>query len=248
MTVNEVTAGNTGPGLGSLLVGSVDRPTASLRAVTERAGVMIWLVPLLLLVVCYVPMVVVQAPYNVELAQQQAQRQLDQMPAEQQRQAVAQIETFTSAPFLIATGLGMGIIMLLIGLAAQSLVLYLGSLVAGGETTYGRLFRVSVWSRLPYALSYLALAGFTLLAGRAVRYPGLSALAATGNVMQDGQQPLVALLSSIDLFWLWHLALVAIGVSAARRTRNGPAIGLTLVYAVLSLVVQVVPAMLFRGG
>lgn len=248
MTVNNATAATSRPGLGSLLVGIIDRPTSSFRSVTERAGVTTWLVPLLILIICYVPAVVVQAPYNVDLARQQAERQLDQMPVEQQRQAAAQIETFTSAPFLIATGLGTGIIMLLIGLAAQSLVLYLGCLVAGGEVTYGLLFRISVWSRLPYALSHLALAAFTVLAGRAVHYPGLAALAASGYVMQDSRQPLVALLSGIDLFWLWHLALVAVGVSAARRSRNGAAVGLTLVYAVLSLVAQAAPAVLFPAS
>jgi hypothetical protein len=248
MTVNNAIAGPGQPGLGSLLVGIIDRPTSSLRSVTERSGATTWLVPLVILIVCYVPAVVVQAPYNVDLARQQAERQLEQMPAEQQRQAAAQIQTFTSATFLIATGVGTGVITLLVGLAAQSLVLYLGSLVTGGELTYGLLFRISVWSRLPYALSYVALTAFIVVAGRAVHYPGLAALVASGNVMQDSRQPLVALLGSIDLFWLWHLALVAIGVSAARRSRNGAAVGLTLVYTVLSLIVQAAPAMLFAGG
>ena len=248
MTLNHVTAAPTRPGLGSLLVGIIDRPGSSLRSVADRAGVSTWLVPLVILIVCYVPAVVVQAPYNVELAQQQAARQLEQMPTEQQRQAATQIETFTSATFLIATGVGTGVITLLVGLAAQSLVLYLGSLVTGGEVTYGLLFRISVWSRLPYALSYLALAAFTMVAGRPVHYPGLAALVASGNVMQDSAQPLVALLGSIDLFWLWHLALVASGVSAARRARNGASVGLTLVYAVLSLIAQSIPAVLFAVG
>ena len=248
MTVNNAIAAPGQPGLGSLLVGIIDRPTSSLRSVAERAGATTWLVPLVILIVCYVPAVVVQAPYNADLARQQAQRQLEQMPAEQQRQAAAQIETFTAATFLIATGLGTGVIMVLIGLAAQALVLYLGTLVTGGEVTYGLLFRISVWSRLPYALSHLALAAFTLVAGRAVHYPGLAALVASGNVMQDSRQPLVTLLSGIDLFWLWHLLLVAVGVSAARRSRNGAAVGLTLVYAALALIVQAAPTMLFAGG
>jgi hypothetical protein len=101
---------------------------------------------------------------------------------------------------------------------------------------------------LPFAISYLAQTGFTLLAGRAVRYPGLSAMAATGNLVEDSRLPLFALLGGLDLFWLWHLALVAIGVSVVRRSKNGAAIGLALVYAVLSLLVQVVPTLLFRGG
>ena len=248
MSTNEMTAVRSSETMGGLLVGIVDRPAATLWAVVDRPGAWTWLAPLLILVICLVPMVVVQAPYNVEIARQQVRLQMDQMPAEQQQQAAGQMEMFTSAPFLIATGLGMGVIMLLIGLAAQALVLYLGSLAAGGEVTFGLMFRVSTWSRLPYAASYLALTGFTLLAGRAVRYPGLSALVATGSLLQDSQKPLFTLLSGIDLFWLWHLALVAIGVSAARRSRNGAAIVMALVYAILSLAVSALPTLLFRGS
>jgi hypothetical protein len=248
MSTNEMTTVHSSEPMGGLLVGIVDRPAATLRAVVVRPGAWTWLAPLLILVVCLVPMAVVQAPYNVEIARQQVRLQLDQMPKEQQQQVAGQMEMFTSAPFLIATGLGMGVIMLLIGLLAQALVLYLGGLVAGGEATFGMMFRVSTWSRLPYAVSYLALTGFTLLAERTVRYPGLSALVATGNLLLDSRKPLFTLLSGIDLFWLWHLALVAIGVSAARRSRNGAAVGMALVYAALSLAVAALPTMLFRGS
>ncbi len=239
---------NGNPSLGALLVGIVDRPAATFRGVLARRGALTWLVPLLVLLTCLVPMVVVQAPYSVEMAQQQVRRQLDQMPEQQQKEASAQMATFTSAPFLVATGLITGALALLIGMLAQSGLLYLGGLVAGGEVSFGQMFRVSVWSRLPYAISYLALAGFTAVAGRSVRYPGLSTLVATGNLLQDAKDPRFALLGGIDLFWLWHLVLVAVGLAAGTRLRRSGAIALTVVYAVLSVAVTTLPTMLFGSG
>jgi hypothetical protein len=244
--VDDVHGGS--PSLAALLVGIIDRPAATFRVLGARRGTLTWLAPLLVVLICLGPMVFVQAPYNAEIAQQQMGRQMETMPAEQQKAVSAQMETFTSVPFLVTTGLFTSILMLLIGVVAQTGSLYLGGLLAGAVVTFGSLFRVSAWSRLPYAISYLALAGFMAAAGRAVRYPGLSTLVATGNLLQDSGQPLFTLLSSIDLFWLWHLVLVAVGLAAAARLRRGAAIGLTLIYAALTLAVQTLPAMLFRGG
>ena len=246
MTTNGATFVNGGPSLGALLLGIIDRPAATFRAVAARRGVLTWLAPLLVVLFCLAPMVVVQAPYNVEVAQQQVRRQMETMPEEQQKQASAQIETFTSARFLMATGLVTGAISLMLGVLAQSLLLYMGGMVAGGELTFGLLFRLSVWSRLPYAVSYLALAGFVSLAGRAVHYPGLSILVATGNLLQDAGTPLFTLLSTIDLFWLWHLVLVAVALApgGGGRLQRGAAIILTSLYAILSLAVQTAPTLL----
>jgi hypothetical protein len=248
MTTEETTIGERSPSLVRLLLDVIDRPAATFGAVLARRGAATWIVPLLVVIVCLWPMAVVQAPYNAELAQQQMRRQLEAMPPEQARQASAQMDTFTSLPFMVVSGLGAGIVALLIGTLAQTALLYFSTLLIGREVTFGLVFRVSAWSRLPYALSFLAVAGFTAAAGQVVRYPGLSALVGNGNFLEDSRQPLDALLSGIDLFWLWHLLLVTVGLAVATRCRRSQALPLTLLYAALSLVVLAGPALLFRGG
>jgi hypothetical protein len=93
----------------------------------------------------------------------------------------------------------------------------------------------------------LVQAGFTLAAGRAIQYPGLSALVATGDLMKDGRNPLLTLLAGIDLFWLWHLLLVVVGLSVVARFGRAKATVLTLVYAALALALAVLPTLLFGG-
>ncbi len=225
----------------------MDQPRQTLQVVSGWRGTAIWLIPLLLILLSSVPLAIVQAPYNKELAQHQLQRQLQQLPEEQRREVAAQMETFTTAPVLIASTLLGSFFSLLVGLAGQTLWLYLGALILGGEIGFGRMWRLSVWSRLPYAVSWLAQAGFTMAAGRAVRYPGISALVATSNLVQDSRNPLFALLGNLDLFWLWHVILVAFGLSAAQM-RRGMVVFLTLSYIVLGLAMQMVPTMLLGGG
>ncbi|MGQ9785039.1 MAG: YIP1 family protein [Anaerolineae bacterium] len=242
---NPVTASR--PSLTALLVAFVDQPKKTLWTVLGWRDATVWLIPLLLILLSSVSLAIVQAPYNRELARQQLQRQLQQLPEEQRKETAAQMEAFTTTPVLVAGVLLGGFFALLVGLAGQALWLYLGASIVGGDVSFGTMWRLGVWSRLPYALGWSAQAGFTVVSGRVVRYPGLSALVATGDLVQDSRSPLFALLGSLDLFWFWHVLLVAVGLSAA-RLRRGPLIALTLSYAVLGLTVQIVPAMFFRSG
>ena len=248
ITVAAVTNGETRP-VWQLLLGIVDRPAATLRAVLARRKWWMWAVPLLIVFVCMVLMMAARVPYDAELARQAAQRQLETMSAEQAKaaQAGGTMDVFTSAPVILALGVVFGLIGLMIGVVAQAAVLYFAALVTGGEVNFGQVFTVSAWTRLPSAFGALLQAGFTLAAGRAIQYPGLSTLVATGDLVKDGQNPMIALLSGIDLFWLWHLLLVAVGLSVVARFGRVKATVLTLIYAALSLAMAVLPTLLFGG-
>jgi hypothetical protein len=247
-TVAAVSNGETRP-MWQLLFGIVDRPAATLGAVLARRKWYVAVVPLLIVFVCLALLVAARAPHDAELARQQAQRQLDSMPAEQARaaQASGAMDTFTSAPFILGAGLVTGLFALVIGVVAQAAVLYFGALITGGEVNFGQVFTMSAWTRLPSAVGDLVQAGFTLAAGRAIQYPGLSTLVATGDLMKDARNPMFGLLSGIDLFWLWHLLLVAVGLSVVARFGRVKATTLTLVYAALSLALVVLPTLLFGG-
>jgi hypothetical protein len=128
---------------------------------------------------------------------------------------------------------------------AQATLLYFMALVSGGELTFGAMFRLSVWSRIPMAIGSLVQAGFIAFAGRLIQYPGLSFFVATGDLMQDARNPLFVLLGSLDLFWLWHLLLVMLGVAVVAHFSRAKALVLTLVYGVLALAITVLPMLLF---
>jgi len=233
--------------LWQLFFGIIDRPAATFQAVTARSKWYLWAAPLLALSLSLVILVVVQTPYSLDLAQQAAESQLAQMPEDQVEAARAGMGMMMSLPVMLATGIGFGILFMIVGLLAQTTLLYFTALVSGGELTFGAMFRMSVWSRIPMALSALVQAGFTTFAGRLIQYPGLSFLVATGDLIQDSRNPLFVLLGGLDLFWVWHLLLVGLGVAGVAHISRGKALILTLVYAVLALAITVLPMLLFGG-
>jgi hypothetical protein len=245
-TIEGMSNGDASP-VWQLLFGIVDRPTTTFKAVLAQRKWWMWAVPLLVVLLCMAVMMVVRTPYDTELARQEMERQLASMPAEQAEAARATMETFMSLPVRLATGLITAIVMLLIGIMAQAAILYFGALVAGGEVDFGPVFTMSVWTRLPAAVYFLVQAGFMLAAQRAINSPGLSALVATGNLMQDARNPVFTLLGRLDPFWLWHLFLTVVGLAVVARFSRGKAAVLTLIYAALSLAFTALPSLLFGG-
>ena len=236
------------PPVWQLLFGIIDRPTATFKAVLARRKWWMWAVPIVVVLVCMSAMLVVRAPYDAEIADQQIQRQLATMPPDQAEAARASMETFTSLPFRLATTVITGILLLLIGLLGQAAILYFGALVAGGEVDFGPVFTMSAWTRLPVAINFLVQAGFILIAKRSIQAPGLSTLVATGDLIKDARNPLFTLLGRIEPFWLWHLLLVVLGLAVVARFSRKKAMVVTVIYVVISLAINVLPSVLFGSA
>jgi hypothetical protein len=236
------------PPMWQLLFGIIDRPTATFKAVLARRKWWMWAAPLLVLLVCMSAMMVVRAPYDAVIADQQIERQLATMPPDQAEAARASMETFTSPVFRLATSLISAILLLLVGLVGQAAILYFASLIAGGEVDFGPVFTMSAWTRLPIAVSFLVQTGFMFMAGRAIQAPGLSTLVASGDLMKDARNPLFMLLSRLEPFWLWHLLLVVLGLAVVARFSRKKALVVTVIYVVISLAVNVLPSVLFGSA
>jgi hypothetical protein len=227
------------------LLGIIDKPASTFKAVLAQRKWWLWAVPLLILIITFAVLTVVNLPYAQELAREQAEQRLASLPAEQAEMARTTMETSLSYPVMLATSLGFGSLALLVGIVAQATFLYFGALLAGGDDIdFGAVFTMSVWTRLPAAVGFLAMAGYVALTRQMIRYPGLTALVATGNLMEDAQNPLFAILGRIDLFWLWHLVLVGVGLSVVARFGRGKSAVLALIYAALALGLTALPTFL----
>jgi hypothetical protein len=247
MTAVETTTNGESTPMWQLLLGIIDRPAATFEAVLARRKWYMWAVPLVIVLLCLGAMMVVRTPYDMEIAQQQLERQLATMPAEQAEAARVGAETFMSFPVRLAMGLATAVIMLLIGVVVQAAILYFGALVAGGEVDFGPVFTMSSWTRLPMAVYFLVQAIFMFVAKRAINAPGLSSLVATGDLMKDAQDPLFTLLGRLDPFWLWHLFLVVVGLAVAAQSSRKKSLVLTVIYAAITLAVTAIPSLLFGG-
>ena len=235
----------------ALLIGIVDRPRATL-AVVLASPRWKWLLPAILCLGASALLLLVSAEgLSQQAAQQQAaamqalEGQLQGMTEAQREQMRQQMTTFTSPLILGLTSFAGSIIGLLIGWLLGAGILFTGLSIAGEDISFAPLLSAFSWTWLPFALRDLVSAGWTLATGVVRVIPGLSYFVSTGDSVADARNPLWLLAGQIDLFWLWHLGLVYALIKAARP--RGGALGLTLVYALIYLVLRVGPALLAAG-
>jgi len=225
-----------------LLVSMIDRPAVTMRYVGKKPG-WAWLTPALLVLVGLVVFSVVTAPLTSELALRQAQQQMTSLPPQQAEQAAAQIERFTSPPVIAGFSVVGGLVALAVTWLLGAGVLYFLGLVAGGEANFAQSFAILAWSWLPYFLRNLVLAAYVAYSGHLISQ-GLSFLVATGDQAKDAANWLYSLLAQVDLFYLWHLVLVIVGLAAVGRLSKTKATIVGLIYLAMTTALSLVPTLL----
>ncbi|HEY84354.1 MAG TPA: hypothetical protein G4N96_04465 [Chloroflexi bacterium] len=220
----------------TLFVGIVDRPADTFAALLAYPRWK-WVLPLILAALFTVASAWASAPYASELAQKAAEQQLSGagMSPEEAQAAMAQTAFFTSPVGIGIIGSITGALFLVIVWVAVAALLYFMSLVAGAETNFGSVFTVFSWSSLPVALRSLVQTILILATGRFPLYTGLAALQVSGDALQDARNPMIALLSFADIFWIWHIILLTIGLAVATKFSRGKAFFIALIYVLLSI-------------
>lgn len=90
----------------------------------------------------------------------------------------------------------------------------------GGSATYGRMFCVGMYAALPGAISAL-LTAVMLFAGRSPEtFSTQSMLGSNPGYYIDAPGALKTFLTSLDIFTLWSLVLLSIGISIVARTKR----------------------------
>ena len=221
-----------------LLSSLVDQPRAALADVftTPRRR---WILPVILALLAMTASAVASAPYLAAQAKQQMASVLNAIPADQVAQVQNQMGMIQSPVFVGATAAVTGIVGLLVGWLVQSALLYFGALIAGGEVEFRRIFAAAPWLGLPLVLGIAVETVHTLVKRQMIVNPGLSYLVSSGKPLTDARTPAYVALSSVTLFWLWHLILVYILLRVAPKLGRGAAFTLTLLYAALTVGVRV---------
>ncbi len=235
----------------ALLIGIIDRPRATL-AIILGSPRWKWLLPAVICLGASALLLIVSAEgLSQQAAQQQAatmqalESQMQSLTEAQREQMRQQMATFTSPLALGLTSFAGSVIGLLLGWLLGAGILFMGLSIGGDDISFASLVSAFSWTWLPFAVRDLVSAGWTLATGVVRVNPGLSYFVSTGDSLADARNPLWLLAGQVDLFWLWHLALVYALVKAARP--RGGALGLTIVYALVYLVLRVGPALLAAG-
>jgi hypothetical protein len=218
----------------------IAHPRNTLKYLNESAKPRWWLPALLAVLMAVLP-VVAGAPLTAEQAREAVlasqERIAEQQGTELSEEQRAQMEGMVASPLLIIVFPAIGALVgLVIGWITWSGSLYLAGMVFGGRSTFGALFRMVVWTWLPYALRGLLQTGYILGTEQLITNPGLSGFVSRAPSVEEmlatppslGQLALSAFLAQIDLFLLWRLALMVVGVGVVMQLRRRKAIAIVL--------------------
>jgi hypothetical protein len=220
--------------LGELMLGIIDRPGRTLANVVAYPRWR-WLLPVLLMVAALAASLVITEPLLAARSQQAIADQMARMSASQAAQVQQTMATFQSPAFIIGSGLAGVLIATVIGWLIQAALLYFGSLVAGSDLAFKGILAAAPWLGVPFVFETILQTIWAQVRGQLLATPGLSALVATGNTLQDARNLAYVALSEVTLFRLWHLVLVYALFRVAARLGRGSALWLTVVYFLLLL-------------
>lgn len=159
---------------------------------------------------------------------------------EQQAQFMQALESTRSPTFLyLLPGVG-AVAVVWLGWLITGGVAHLVSTILGGRSTSLSFLDIAGWSGLPFALRAVVRAGFVLLAGRTIAGPGMA-----GFIDAEAAGALLYLrqaLATFDIYWVWHMALLGLGLAALGGLSRGKVIATVVVTEVVALLVQAIPA------
>jgi Yip1 domain len=223
------------PGLVARLIGVLFSPKETFAAVVARPR---WLA------VMVVTLVMSSAAYYLILSSQDMQDAIvdQQVRAMESRgnavsdQQIANIERFIG---YLPVGYAVGIFVLgpLLGAAIAGIVTGIFTTLMGGNGTFKRVFAVMNHAGFIPAISALFIAGMLAVGAKPIgaRPPGANL--GVFLPMLEETSFLAVLLRSIDMFLLWWMVVLAIGLGVLYKRRTGPIattfIGLYIVIALL---------------
>jgi len=124
-------------------------------------------------------------------------------------------------------------------------LLYVASTLFGGNSNFRTLWRVIVWASLPELIRSILQIIYLLFAQQPIEYAGLSGLILRGAEDPAGIQLAIAgILAQLDLFALWKLGLLAIGVACATGLAQRKAWVVILIVWGLLTALGLIPAQL----
>jgi len=245
-----------------LLWGMISRPRTTLQYL-RGDGKRMWWVPALLAVVLFVLPVLVSAPMRTQQAREAfvaAQEQMEEQrggerSAEEQAQ-MDQAMSIAASPLItvVFPAVG-GAVGMVVSWLAWAGALYLAGVALGGRSSFGQTLRMVLWTWLPYSVRGVIQTVYILISGQIIANPGLSGfvrdnrLADSASMLtppSTGQTLLAALLSRVDLFLIWNLLLLIVGVRVTAELPRRKATIATLVVWLVLTALGLVPALI--GG
>ncbi len=225
---------------------SIFKPLNAFRIIEKKWGFKIyWFTALLILVVAVVSSYVIGPKMQEYLLESQIQTMRENFPemeiSEEQLKQFSGMGAFTNIMMIVSPIVGSIIGWLFIALIYWGLIL-----VFGGETNYNKTLTLVIISSVPVLISNLVNMFYTLYTGKLIIHQGLSGLVATGDTFVNASNLLYLILSRVDIFILWGLILLIIGIAISCKMKAWKSILTVLIVLILGLIISFIGASISR--
>jgi hypothetical protein len=217
------------------------RPRPTFEKIAAQAG-SVWLTPLLLLTLAAIALVLLSGPIKQQiLMNTPPELPLDfQYYSPEMQAQFMQAQAATQSPvFIYVMPALASIFRVWAGWLLVGGLLHLVLTLLGGRGATSAAMNLVAWSSLPFALRDLVRIISLLVTKRLIEAAGISGFAPPG----EGFFPpfLAAFLAQVDIYLIWHIILLAIGVQVASGLKTGKVV--LAVSLVILLVVLVYAAL-----
>lgn len=225
-----------------LLLGLIDRPKEALGYVRRSPG-RLWIAPASITLGALLLLNIVSAPLVAQEAQEMVRQQLSTLPASQAEEAMSQVATFSSPLFTAFMAILGGVLALVVGWLIRSGTLFFIFSLIGNESNFRQIFNLTLWAWLPMAFRDLLKGAYIFINGKLILHQGLAFLLATGDRSPGPGNLLYSFLSSLDIFLVWHLILIALGAKVIARLSSRQATWATLGYWAVTTLLALIPTL-----
>lgn len=214
------------------------RPREALKEIANQTG-SVWITPLLVLTLSAILLVIVAGPIK-QAAAQSGQVELPpefQYLSPDDQAKIQEAMSATQGPVFIYVFPGLSAVAgVWIGWLVIGGLLHLALTLLGGRGATGAAMNLVAWSALPFAVRDLVRAFYMLSAGRLISEPGLSGFVGLGESVFSLY--LNKLLASVDIYLVWQIILLVIGVRAASGLSRSKAVTGVLAAVLLVIVLR----------
>lgn len=201
-----------------------------------------WLAPAVLAVLLVLAQSLVTVPVANQAASAQLEEQLAQMQIEEEAQIDGPMDRRANLPLRVATMLAWELFALWVRWLVRSGAIHLLSLGLGGRNRFNQVFSMVVWTWVPLLIRSLLQTLNIAFSGTLPGNQGLAAyLAALGQPLPAGTSHILLSSTQLDVFVLWNLMLLALGVLIITGLPRGKALFVTAGYWALATALSLAP-------
>lgn len=219
-------------------------PKRTLESLFERAGGT-WRLPLLVLSILAAAHVITAAPLlraQVLSNPPPLPQDFQYYPPAMQEQYMRAVEVTSGTAFIYIFPLAQSVLRIWLGWLLVGSLLYAIMTLFGARSDFASMLALSAWAGLPYLLKDAVQIGYMLLSRHLISEPGLSAFGSESGTSLA--QFWMKALETLDLYLLWQLVLIGIGLSLLAPNRRSLRWLALLLVLVIVVTFQALPGFL----